>query len=413
MTPNPPHAPRPTPLTVVGLMSGTSADGIDAAVVEISGRPPELNWLLLAQSETSYPDELSERVFAAFRPQTATVDQLCSLNFALGEAFAHAAFQAIKAAGLTPDQVDLIGSHGQTVWHIADGPDASTLQLGEAAVIAERTGITTVSNFRTRDMAAGGQGAPLVSFLDALLLAHPTEPRAAQNIGGIANVTYLPPTQALSGDDAHPFAFDTGPGNMLIDDAIQRATGGALTYDDGGAFAASGTVNAGLLDELMREPYLAQPLPKTTGRELFGRQYGAQIWERGQELGLGHADLVATVTAFTAESIARAYHDFLPHKPESVFVSGGGALNRTLMKMLSDRLNPEGSIQTRVLTTDDAGLPADAKEAIAFAVFAYETWHGRPSNLPSATGATHAVSMGTITPGRLWPNRESGSSSTL
>lgn len=399
-------------LTVVGLMSGTSADGIDAAVVEISGAPPELNWRLLAQNETPHPDALSERVFAAFRPETATVDQLCSLNFALGEAFAEAALQVIEAAGLTPNQVDLIGSHGQTVWHIADGPDASTLQLGEAAVIAERTGITTVSNFRTRDMAAGGQGAPLVSFLDTLLLAHPSEPRAAQNIGGIANVTYLPPTQTTCSDDAQPFAFDTGPGNMLIDDAIQRATDGALTYDDGGTLAATGMVSAVLLDELMCEPYLAQRLPKTTGRELFGQQYGALIWERSQKLGLSHADLVATVTAFTAESIARAYRDFLPHRPKSVFISGGGALNKRLMKMLSDRLNPDGFIQTQVLTTDDAGLPADAKEAIAFAVFAYETWHGRPSNLPSATGATHAVSMGTITPGRLWPNRESGSWST-
>ncbi len=412
MTTNPSHAPHPSPLTIVGLMSGTSADGIDAAVVEISGRPPELNWRLLAKNETSYPDELSERVFAAFRPQTATVDQLCSLNFALGEAFAEAALHVIEVAGLAPGDIDLIGSHGQTVWHIADGPDASTLQLGEAAVIAERTGITTVSNFRTRDMATGGQGAPLVSFLDALLLAHPTEPRAAQNIGGIANVTYLPPTRATAGIDTHPLAFDTGPGNMLIDDAIQRCTNGAVTYDDDGAFAATGTVAAGFLEELMREPYLAQPLPKTTGRERFGRQYGERIWERGQELGLSHADLVATVTAFTAASIARAYRDFLPHRPESVFVSGGGARNRTLMKMLSDDLNPDGTIQTKVLSTDEAGLPADAKEAIAFAVFAYETWYGRPSNLPAATGATHAVPMGTVTPGRLWPNRESECSST-
>ena len=398
-------------MIVIGLMSGTSADGTDAAVVEISGAPPALAWRLLARQETPHPHALSERIFAAFRPETATVDQLCSLNFALGEAFAEAALRAIDAAGLTPDQVDLIGSHGQTVWHIADGPDASTLQLGEAAVIAERTGITTVSNFRTRDMAAGGQGAPLVSFLDALLLAHPTEPRAAQNIGGIANVTYLPPTQNASGPDELPFAFDTGPGNMLIDDAIQRATDGALTFDGGGAYAAMGIVNTTLLDELMREPYLAQPLPKTTGRELFGRQYGARIWARGVELGLSHADLVATVTAFTARSIARAYQDFLPQSPKTVFVSGGGARNNTLMAMLSDYLNPNGTIRTEVLTTDDAGLPADAKEAIAFAVFAYETWHGRPCNLPSATGATRAVPMGAITPGRLWPMREDGNRS--
>ncbi len=376
-------------MIVVGMISGTSADGIEAAVVQISGASPALKWKLLKHLHLPHSTVLHDEIKACFRPEQGTVDRLCALNFRIGEAFASAALQAIQAAGLTPSQVDLIGSHGQSLWHIPIGPDASTLQLGEPAIIAERTGITTISNFRTRDMAAGGQAAPLVPLLDILLLSHPTLTRAAQNIGGIGNVTYLPP--AGTGE---PFAFDTGPGNMLMDYAASRATAGQWTYDRDGALASQGRLDEGLLAELMREPFLHEKPPKTTGPELFGVQYGARVWEQAKARGLSDADIVATLTAFTAESIARAYADFLPTPVAEVIVSGGGSQNPVLMEMLQHALRP-----ARVMRSDDVGLNSQAKEAIAFALIAYETWFGRPGNIPAATGARHPVVLGSITPG--------------
>ncbi len=402
-------------MLVLGLMSGTSADGVDAALVELSGAPPDLSWRIVQLTSMPYPPDLRAELFTCFRPEKGTVDRLCALNFALGRAFADAAMACIRAAGLQPDDVHLIGSHGQTLWHIPAGDDASTLQLGEPAVIAEATGITVISNFRTRDMAAGGQGAPLVSYVDALLFSHPTLTRTALNIGGIANFTYLPPHHPLPTPDSHSsggktgepsiaFAFDTGPGNMLIDDAVQRLTDGAQRYDHDGIIAARGRVHDALLAELMSHPYLAQRPPKTTGREMFGAQFGAHVWQRGMALGLNGEDVVATLTMFTAASIAQAHHAFLPRLPDEVIVSGGGARNPTLMRFLEQALAP-----ARVCASDAMGMPAEAKEAIAFAVLAYETWHGRPGNLPSATGARHPVVLGNITPGRAagpdrWPD---------
>ncbi len=382
-------------MIVVGLMSGTSADGIDAAVVEIHGAPPALAWRLRAHLHVPYPAALRDEILACVQPEQGTVDRLCALNFRLGAAFADAALRAITQAGVTPAQVDLIGSHGQTLWHIPTGADASTLQLGEPAVIAERTGIATISNFRTRDMAAGGQGAPLVAYVDTLLLSHPTLTRAAQNIGGIGNVTYLPPTTTPA---PQPLAFDTGPGNVLIDYAASRATAGEWTYDREGKLAAQGRVDEHLLAELMREPYLREKPPKTTGRELFGASFGARVWEAAQARRLADADIVATLTAFTARSIAQAYADFLPTRPDEVIVSGGGARNPTLMAMLRDALAP-----ARTLPSDAFGLGAAAKEAIAFAILAYEAWFHRPGNLPGATGARQPVILGNLTPGRPRP----------
>ncbi len=391
-------------MIVIGLMSGTSADGTSTAAVSIAGAPPSLKWELLMHCDVPHPAALRDAIFASFRPETGTVDRLCALNFALGRAFADAAHQVMAAAGLKPEQVGLIGSHGQTVWHAPCGPAASTLQLGEAAVIAELTGIPVVSNFRPRDMAAGGQGAPLVAYVDRLLFSHPERVRALQNIGGIANVTYLPPLPRLAGEEEGGWggedavAFDTGPGNMLLDDAAARATGGAWTYDRDGALAAQGRVDEPLLAELLAEPYLRTPPPKSTGRERFGAQFGARVWQRAAGAGLTPAAIVATLTAFTARSIGQAYRDFLPRRPDEVIVSGGGAQNPTLMAMLRAALAP-----AHVLTSAELGLPVEAKEAVAFAVLAYETWHGRPGNLPAATGAHHPVVLGSITPGGSRP----------
>jgi len=425
-------------MKVIGLMSGTSADGVDAAVVEIRGAPPDtfalpsvlghrtgpfgtvpepwvlehctglsstvpqdqgdqglstgLSVELLSFTFVPFDAEQRARIFALFDPATGTVDRICQMNFALGEWFAAAALRAIEKAGLSPGDVSLIGSHGQTIYHAvgADSLVKSTLQMGEAAVIAARTGITAIADFRVADVAAGGQGAPLVSYVDWLLLRHPSRARAVQNIGGIANVTYLP----LDNDPAGVLAFDTGPGNMLIDYAASRATAGAQTFDRDGALAARGQVDETLLAELMAHPYLAQPPPKTTGREQFGATLGAEVWARAGARGLRGEDVVATLTAFTAASIAGAYRRFLPQIPGEVILGGGGVNNPTLVAMLRQRLAPAG-----VTTHEALGLSSDAKEAVAFAVLAYETIHGRPGNLPACTGAGVRMILGKITPG--------------
>ncbi len=376
-------------MIVIGLMSGTSADGVSCAVVEIRGAPPVLDWRLLHHQTYPYSPALRAEVLACASRETATVDRLCALNFDLAENLAQATRQAAADSGLALTAIDLIGSHGQTVWHI---PQHSTLQIGAGAVLAERTGITTISNFRVRDVAAGGHGAPLVAYVDQLLLTHPEHYRAAQNIGGIGNVTFLPP---LRDQTAHAFAFDTGPGNMLIDYAASLATDGRLSYDRDGELAQRGVVDPTLLSELMAQPFLKLPPPKSTGRELYTAQLAAEIWQRSRSAGLRPEDIIATITDFTAESIAQAYRDFLPIYPDEVIVSGGGGQNPTLMARLREKLAP-----ARVRLSDELGLPVEAKEAIAFAILAYETAHGRPGNLPAATGATHPVVLGDISLGR-------------
>ena len=379
-------------MILIGLMSGTSADGTEAVCVRIEGAPPYLKWELLSHVALPHPETLREQIFAAFRPETSRVDTLCALNFTLGDAFAQAALAACEAAGLSPEAVDAIGSHGQTVWHIPPGQGIvpSTLQIGNPAVIAERTGITVVSDFRSRDMAAGGQGAPLVPYVDYLMLTHPTHSRAVQNIGGIGNVTYLP--AACQGEGI--LAFDTGPGNMLMDYAAERATGGRLAYDQDGHMALAGKADEELLREWMQDPYFAMQPPKSTGRESFGTQRGKIYYEQCLTKGLSVEDILATMTAYTARSIADSYARFLPEMPGEALMCGGGAKNPALMAELKRLLS------CPIYTTDEAGMPSQAKEAIAFALLAYETLHHRPGSLPSTTGASHPVILGSVTYGK-------------
>jgi len=374
-------------------MSGTSADGVDAAIVDIGPRGVRL----LAFETFPHPPALRRRIFALFDPAKARVDDLCHLNFVLGEAFAAALLRLARKSGIAPGSIDLVGSHGQTVCHIPEGRRVgrkmvrSTLQIGEPSIIAERTGITTVADFRPRDVAAGGEGAPLVPFADYILFRDGRCTRAVQNIGGIANVTYLPAGGGAQG----VLAFDTGPGNMVIDRAAWLATRGRSQYDKDGRLAAGGRVDARLLAELMRHPYLRRRPPKSTGREAFGAQLTDALWRRARRRGVAPRDILATVTALTARSIADAYRRFLPAMPEETILCGGGAENPTLLGMLRRELLP-----ARVARMDEFGLDPRAKEAVSFAVLAYATVEGIPNNVPSATGACRAVVLGKVVLGR-------------
>lgn len=371
---------------VIGLISGTSADGVDAALVRIIGREPE-RVETIAFLTLPYPDEIREVVLRV--SHDGDVEMLCRLNFALGERFAEAALQAAEIAGLSMRQVHLIGSHGQTVRHLPSG--GGTLQIGEPAVIAYRTGVPVVSHFRGKDMAAGGQGAPLVPLVDWLLLRHARKSRLALNIGGIANITVLP--AGATPEDV--FAFDTGPGNMLIDGAVRHFSGGKQAFDRDGTWARRGRVDRRLLGWLMSHPFLRQPPPKSTGREMFGAAFLQKVLSRAERQAIAPYDVVATLTAWTAESIADAVRRFIMPKVghvDEIILSGGGANNPTLMAMLGERLKP---IPLR--RSDDVGIPADGKEAVSFAVLAHRTVMGLAGNLPSATGASTSVILGSLT----------------
>jgi anhydro-N-acetylmuramic acid kinase len=381
---------------VVGLMSGTSVDGIDAALVEIAGHGETAVVKLLAFDSYPFPPELRARVFRLFNPREARVDAICQLDFLLGEVFAAAVDRLLRDHDVDRDVVDLVASAGQTIWHDPepvvetssvdwiDHPiiTRSTFAIGQSAVIAERTGITTVGDLRVRDVAAGGQGAPLIAYADWVLLRHATLGRCVQNIGGIGNVTYLPP-------GARPeevVAFDTGPGNMVIDALAEVATEGELKYDRGGELAAKGHVVEPLLEAWLDDPYFHRQPPKTTGREHFGVQFARRILTESQ--GVPIEDLIATATALTAESIARAYRDFIaPRGPiDEVIVGGGGAHNPTLMQLLRARLT-----SCRVISHEDLGIDSNAKEAIGLAIIANDAVAGLNTNIPGATGGRPTV----------------------
>jgi anhydro-N-acetylmuramic acid kinase len=356
-------------MRVAGIMSGTSLDGIDVAVVDIH----KSRVTVLAHRTTPYPPEVRSAI-AAVSNTTAPTGAISRLNFQLGELYAKS-LRGLKG-------IELIGCHGQTIYHQGAKP-VNSLQIGEAAVIAERTGIPVVSNFRARDIAAGGQGAPLVPFADYLLFRHKKRGRVVLNIGGIANFSYIP--AAAKPDQV--IAFDTGPGNMIMDALVTELTGGKQTFDAEGTIAAQAHVNRKLLDELMRDAYYRRKPPKSAGREQYGREFIARLKASGAAI----PDLIATATALTAATIAMGVHRFAAGA-EELIVSGGGAHNRQLMGTLQALLP-----LLKFSTTGDHGIDGDAKEAVAFAVLAHRTWHGKSGNLPSATGARRAVVLGTIT----------------
>jgi len=379
----------------VGLMSGTSLDGVDAAVVRIEGSGMQSRVQLLHYYTRSYDDALRERIKLLCDPVQSDVVSICGMNVYLAELFAAAATEAVREAGLSMDDVDFISSHGQTVWHMPEASEQdvflarSTLQLGDLSVLAKRTGKLTVGDFRPADLAVGGQGAPLVPYGDLILFRDPVKGRLLQNIGGIGNCTALPPGAAPE----NVFAFDTGPGNMVIDQTVHRLSGGRMSYDAGGEWAAQGTPDEGVLAELLAHPYFKMPPPKSTGRELFGASYTAAFLERAAASGLADADIVATATALTAHSIADACRNLvMPRcRIDEVIVSGGGAHNRTLLAMLSSLL-PE----LTVTNAGAMGVSDDAKEAIIFALLGHDFLHGIPNNVPAATGASRPTVMGKL-----------------
>ncbi len=387
---------------IVGLMSGTSVDGVDAALVELLGHGQNTQWTLLRHTQYPFPADLQRAVLDVSVGQSAQAalqtafpaGQLARLDAWMGEVFAAAALECIRDAGIAPRDVDAVASHGQTVCHLPDavllgGNDVrSTLQLGSGAVIAARTGLPVLCDFRSADLALGGQGAPLAPFADWVLFAKAVTVRVVQNLGGIGNLTYLPNTEF-----AGVRAFDTGPANMLVDGAVQQISGGQERFDRDGARAQRGSVSTPLLTHLLDHPFLHRQPPKSTGREDFGESYLTGVMNRAQQLRLSEDDLVATLTAVGPESAARAYRHFLPQFPEEIILGGGGSLNPIIVDHFR-RLCPG----TAVRTHEEFGIPAQAKEALAFAILANETLHGNPSNVPTATGASGPAVLGCLYP---------------
>ncbi|MFD0716912.1 anhydro-N-acetylmuramic acid kinase [Paenibacillus sp. GCM10027626] len=376
-------------------MSGTSLDGVDAAVVRIEGTGLGSKVRLLYYFTRPYDDQLRSRLKELCAPETSDTMRICGMNAYMGELFADAALEAVREAGLKPEEVDFVSSHGQTIWHMPeeakDDPylARSTLQIGDLSIIAKRTGWLAVGDFRPADMAVGGQGAPLVPYGDLILFGDPVKGRLLQNIGGIGNCTVLPP----GATPEEVFAFDTGPGNMIIDQTVLTLTGGRMSYDEGGAWAAQGTPDEGIVAELMAHPYFGMVPPKSTGRELFGSAYTAAFIRRAEERGLSAADTIATATALTARSIAdAAVRHVLPRcRVDEIIISGGGAHNRTLVGMIGSLL-PE----QRLLTAGALCLADDAKEAVIFALLGHSFLHGCSNNVPAATGAGRPTVMGKL-----------------
>jgi anhydro-N-acetylmuramic acid kinase len=376
-------------------MSGTSADGIDVALARISGARPDLHAQILGHTSSKFPAPLQKEILRVAEQRPITAGELSQLNFRLGEVFADAALLACRKFRVSPKRIALIGSHGQTIFHQGTPAPyfgratASTLQIGEPSVIAARTGITTVGDFRPADIALGGQGAPLVPYADYLLYRHEKLGRISLNLGGIANITVIPasarPDQIL--------AFDTGPANMLIDALVSHFSRGRQRFDKNARIAQTGRPLPALLNELMRDPYLKLAPPKSTGREYYGRAYLKKVLALGRRHRAQSAELIRAATIFTALSVVDAVNRFvLPRtRIHQLIVSGGGAKNPLLLAQLSAALR-----NIEILPSSKFGVPENAKEAFAFALLAYETLHERASNLPSATGASAPAILGKI-----------------
>ncbi|PEW01275.1 anhydro-N-acetylmuramic acid kinase [Bacillus cereus] len=374
---------------IVGLMSGTSLDGIDAALVRVNNYGVRTEIDMIEFITYPFPKDVEEEIIQSLSVDTSNVQLICSLNFKLGKLFADAVKEVCKKARLPLEQLDLIGSHGQTIYHQPTQEKnwvPSTLQIGEPSVIAYETNTTVISNFRTMDIAAGGQGAPLVPYTEYILYRSKEKGRLLQNIGGIGNVTVLPKQASLN----ELYAFDTGPGNMIIDEICRQLFN--VEYDKGGNLAKQGKINEQLLSYCINHPYIMSPPPKTTGRELFGKQYVDILLSKFDSLS--NHDIVATITMFTAKSIVDNYCKFIfPQvKIDEVIIGGGGSYNKTLLNMIQSLLGE--SIQ--VYTQEELGYSSEAKEAVAFALLANETYHGNASNVPNATGAKNAVILGNI-----------------
>ena len=382
-------------LRVIGLMSGTSADGMDAALVEISGYGLSTKVKLLSFVFLPYSEEIRNEILRLASGTQGGSRDLCLFSFLLGALSLEACRKVCEKAGLAPDQVDLVGSHGQTLYHIP-APEqymghalTGTLQLGEASVIAEGLHCPVVSDFRVRDMAAGGQGAPLVPYVEYLLYRQENKTVGLQNIGGIGNLTVLP----RGGKPEDTFAFDTGPGNMVMDQIAERLSQGALRCDMNGEIAAKGQCSPELLSYMLDDPFLKKRPPKTTGREVYGKAYVDALMDKAAKLSLSGPDILATATRFTAECVRVAVERFCPEKPDQLVIGGGGGRNPTLMRCFREAL------QMPVLLNEDLGFDGDAKEAVAFAVLANECIRQSPNNMPSVTGARHPVVMGKISLG--------------
>ncbi len=384
-------------MKLVGLMSGTSLDGIDALLLEIRGSDPgALEWEALAGRTYSYARERQDEIRAAV--ESGGPRELAMLHVRLGEWMAEAVLALLEETGTPAGEVRAVGSHGQTLWHEppADGRRGASLQLGDPATLAERTGIDVVSDFRSRDVAAGGHGAPLVPWADRILFSHPERRRALQNLGGMGNVTRLPP--AGSGEPL--VAFDTGPGVSLLDAAARLATGGRESFDEGGRMADAGRVDEELVERLLRHAFFHEEPPKTTGREVFGMPLVVGLArERGLEegdAGDGWNDLLATFVAVTARSVAEAYGRWvLPRGVDEVFLTGGGARNPVLARALKRELDP-----LEVRPGEELPLDPDFREAAAFALMAWAHVQGFPASIPEATGARAGRLLGSLTPGR-------------